>query len=307
MSAKQDTSNTMMMCCASCGKAEGDGVQLRTCTACKSVRYCGVTCQKNHRPKHKKACKKRAAELRDEILFQQPESSHEGDCPICLLPIPINEDTSLYHPCCSKVVCNGCLYATYKRSVEQGLETTCPFCRDVIQKSDPEQQLMKRVQANDPVAIREMGMGRYRERNYTEAFQLLTKAAELGDTNAHYQLSIMYEDGEGVEKDEKKCVYHAEEASIGGHPASRLILADYEIRKADRIDRMLNDRAKKHLIIGANFGNDGSIRMLEKFYSHGLLSKEDFEAAVCAHKAAVDATRSPQRDKADAVSRKLTK
>jgi len=27
---------------------------------------------------------KRAAELRDEILFKQPESSHRGDCPICM-------------------------------------------------------------------------------------------------------------------------------------------------------------------------------------------------------------------------------
>eukprot|EP00984_Skeletonema_dohrnii_P035791 scaffold35973_cov122-Skeletonema_dohrnii-CCMP3373.AAC.2 len=33
---------------------------------------------------HKKECKKRAAEFRDELLFKQPESCHEGDCPICL-------------------------------------------------------------------------------------------------------------------------------------------------------------------------------------------------------------------------------
>ncbi len=58
MSAKQDN---MMSSCACCGKTEGDGIQLRTCTACKSVRYCGVTCQRNHRPKHKKTCKMRVA------------------------------------------------------------------------------------------------------------------------------------------------------------------------------------------------------------------------------------------------------
>eukprot|EP00984_Skeletonema_dohrnii_P028594 scaffold18651_cov70-Skeletonema_dohrnii-CCMP3373.AAC.1 len=65
-----------MMCCACCGIAEGDDIKLKTCTACKSARYCSVKCQKDHRPKHKGECKKRAAELRDELLFKQPESTH---------------------------------------------------------------------------------------------------------------------------------------------------------------------------------------------------------------------------------------
>eukprot|EP00984_Skeletonema_dohrnii_P024979 scaffold14127_cov67-Skeletonema_dohrnii-CCMP3373.AAC.1 len=72
-----------MVVCASCGVAEADDMKLKKCTACKSARYCSIKCQKEHRPKHKRDCKKRAAELRDEILFKQPECSHFGDCPIC--------------------------------------------------------------------------------------------------------------------------------------------------------------------------------------------------------------------------------
>eukprot|EP00984_Skeletonema_dohrnii_P015213 scaffold6528_cov67-Skeletonema_dohrnii-CCMP3373.AAC.1 len=71
-----ETAEIGMMCCASCGTEEVDGVKLKKCTACKSVRYCSVKCQKDHRSKHKRACKKRAAEFRDEIVFKQPESSH---------------------------------------------------------------------------------------------------------------------------------------------------------------------------------------------------------------------------------------
>eukprot|EP00984_Skeletonema_dohrnii_P007364 scaffold2671_cov81-Skeletonema_dohrnii-CCMP3373.AAC.4 len=84
MSANEDLeeASNMMMFCAACGIAGGDDIKLKKCTACKSVRYCGVKCQKEHRPQHKKECKKRAAELRDEILFKQPESSDLGDCPI---------------------------------------------------------------------------------------------------------------------------------------------------------------------------------------------------------------------------------
>ena len=79
----------VVMLCASCGTAEGDDIKLKKC-ACHLVKYCSVACQKAHRPKHKKECKKRAAELKDEILFKQPESSHLGDCPICCLPLPID-------------------------------------------------------------------------------------------------------------------------------------------------------------------------------------------------------------------------
>ena len=54
---------------------------------CKLVRYCNVACQKNHWLKHKKKCKERAAELRDEALFKVPPAKE--DCPICFLPMPI--------------------------------------------------------------------------------------------------------------------------------------------------------------------------------------------------------------------------
>ena len=60
--------------------------------ACKIVQYCSVACQTEHRSEHKRACKKRVAELRDEILFKQPESSCFGDCPICCLPISIDKN-----------------------------------------------------------------------------------------------------------------------------------------------------------------------------------------------------------------------
>jgi hypothetical protein len=81
-----------MMCCASCGIAEVDNITLKRCTACKSVRYCSVECQKKHRSQHKRDCKKRAAELRDELLFKQPEGTHFGDCPICFIPVAIGTD-----------------------------------------------------------------------------------------------------------------------------------------------------------------------------------------------------------------------
>jgi hypothetical protein len=78
---KLEEGDDTMMCCDCCGIAVDD-IKVKTCSANKLVRYCSIDidCQKDHRPKHKKACKKRAAELRDELSFKQPESSHNGDC-----------------------------------------------------------------------------------------------------------------------------------------------------------------------------------------------------------------------------------
>jgi len=58
MSADEDVDDIMVLCCASCGKAEVDDVKLKS-VQCNLVKDCSVNCQKNHRPKHKKACKKK--------------------------------------------------------------------------------------------------------------------------------------------------------------------------------------------------------------------------------------------------------
>ncbi|EJK77368.1 hypothetical protein THAOC_00802, partial [Thalassiosira oceanica] len=63
--------------CANCGKLGSDAVKLKNCNACRLVKYCGVDCQRAHRKKHKKACKKRAAELKDEQLT--PPTDNDTD------------------------------------------------------------------------------------------------------------------------------------------------------------------------------------------------------------------------------------
>ena len=115
---------------------------------------------------------------------------------------------------------------------------------------------MKRVKANDPLAISEMGTICCNEGDYEGAFEYLTKAAELGDSASHYNLSIMYYNGWGVEKDEEKPVFHFEKAAICGHPQARYNLACYEGENGNV------ERAVKHLIIGANLGDEYSMKAL---------------------------------------------
>jgi TPR repeat protein len=70
-----------------CGKGE-DSSGLKACLACKLVEYCNPDCQLAHRPQHEKECEKRAAELVEDKLFNDPPP--KDDCPICMLPLPIN-------------------------------------------------------------------------------------------------------------------------------------------------------------------------------------------------------------------------
>ena len=122
----------------------------------------------------------------------------------------------------------------------------------------------------------------------------MTKAAELGDVKAHYYLSVMYINGHGVEQDAEKEIYHLEEAAIGGHPIARHNLGVEEWNNGRF------ERARKHLIIAANFGFHDSLKGLMTLYKLGHASKEDYADALRAYQAAVDATKSAERAKGEA-------
>jgi TPR repeat protein len=181
------------------------------------------------------------------------------------------------------------------REIREGLKQRCVFCREPLINSaeEADKNVMERIKKNDPVAMRQWGK-RHLEVDYETALQYLTKAAELGEADAHYSLSVMYLDGEGVEKDIEKAVYHAEEAAIGGHPYARYNLGCIEY-ESGRFDR-----AKKHFIIAANLGYHNSLEGLRQLYKEGYASKEDYDAARCAYQAAVEATKSPEREEGEA-------
>ena len=301
MSADNSEAEAADNCCASCGIAEVDDVKLKDCDGCDLVKYCSDKCKEDHRPEHAAACKERAAALRDELLFRQPEGSHLGDCPICCLPFPLDPQESRLQYCCSKLICRGCSYANRLRQLQENKQQLCPFCRHPMPKTQEEANKirMKRVEANDPAALCKMGLIHYDEGDYDGALKYLRKAAELGDAIAHYNLSVLYSRGHavGIEKDEIKEVYHREQAAIQGHPQARHNLGCHEANNGRF------ERAVKHFIIAANLGEDGSIQKLKKYYKRGDVSKDDFAAALRAHHAAVNAMKSPQREIAAAWAR----
>ena len=285
--------------CACCGVAAVDDVKLKICDGgCNLVKYCSGKCQENHREQHEKECTERKTELHDKELFTQPHSSNIGECPICVLPLSIEKSKSTFMGCCCKLICNGCNYANMKRENEQGLPHRCPFCRNPApkEKNVVVKQMMKRVKKNDPVAMAQMGRKRRNEGDYGKALEYFNKAAELGDAEAHACLANLYSEGDGVEKDDEKAVYHMEQGAIGGHHHARYLLACYEDENGNF------ERAAKHLIINANLGCNESLQWIKDLFIQGIVSKDEYAAALRGYQAAVNETKSPERDEGDAFT-----
>jgi TPR repeat protein len=282
------------ICCANCSiaEAEVDEVKMEECDS-KLLHSCRDKChgREEHQEQHDDKCKKRVEELHNDDLFTQPDGSHLGECPLCFLPMPLRAEESTFYACCSKLICDGCVHANYLKNGN----FNCPFCREPPPDAEEfDKRMMKRVKANDPAALRQMGTERYYKGDYDGAVKYWTKAAKLGDEMAHNKLGYMYWKGEGVERDKEKEVYHLEKAAIGGHPTARHSLGCYEDKNGN------TDRAVKHFIINASLGDKDSMKELWKHYSAGNITKEELEATLRTHQAAVDEMKSPEREAAKA-------
>ena len=297
----EDNNNKVVadLCCASCGIAEIDDIKLKDCDGCDLVKYCSDECREGHKSEHEAECKRRATDLREELLFKQQESTHYGDCPICSLPMSTDVSKSTMYDCCGKLICNGCRHANQIREIELRLQQSCPFCRKPAPKIGSEQykRRMKRVEKNDPVALCQEGMMQKYKGEYVKAFEYYTKATELGDAEANFRLAYLYQLGLGVEKDKEKEIFHLEEAAIGGHSFARYVLGWNEH------DNGSIDRAVKHWTIAATLGEDDSIKTLMEMFKRGFVEKDELASALRAHKAAVDAMNSPQRKAAEQFRR----
>ena len=301
-------------CCAECG--EEGGVSLKMCKSCMHARYCSAECQHKHWPKHKKDCKQRAAELRDEALFKDPPPKE--DCPICFLPMPVkliscaslppatvtvvpihdyaiaNQELSdknmeHYYPCCGKSICGGCLHSF----LQSGNDDKCPFCNFGRKKTEEEQveQITKWVAANDAVAMGMLathynqGLGGVQQ-DHIKAIELFTKSAELGCSKAHCNLGNIYYDGGNM----KKAKFHFEATAMAGHEMARYNLGVMECNSGNM------EQAIKHWTIGASAGECYAMHELRESFEKGYVSRESIDSTLAAYNDSCAEMRSEARD-----------
>ena len=298
------TTDNIISECANCGKGEDSSGDLKACMACKSVKYCNRECQIAHRPLHKKACKKRAAELHDEALFK--EHPPRDDCPICFLPLPLNPSETTFKSCCGKKICGGCIVAMMKESFGRGKTDLCAFCREPIPNSDEEErkQIKKLIDADNAQAFNLLAADYERGVNgmpqdFEKAEELMLRAGELGCAEAYHNLGYSYYSGEGVEADNKKAKYLFELAAMNGDVRARYNLGQMEE------DAGNDNRAMKHYILAVKAGDEETLDKVKQGFTDGFVTKDDYADALRTHQKARGGMKSAMRDRAEKLTRNL--
>ena len=307
-SVSEETSSARN-CCAECGVA-GAGVRLKVCKGCMHAKYCNAKCQMKHWPTHKKEL------LRDEALFKDPPP--KGDCPICFLPMPRyliscatlpdatitsvpiydfaktneelkDEPAESCYSCCGKSICGGCIHSCCMSG-----NMKCPFCNaDRSSKTAEEEveEIMKRVEANDPASIFTLGDHYYQgingfPRDETKAVEQYARAAELGFSQAHFSLGAIYHE----RGDLKKAKFHYEAAAMEGDELARYNIGCMEAHSGNM------KRAVKHLKIGASAGDSRAMQSLISLFEQGTVSRESIESTLTAYNSSCSEMRSEARD-----------
>ena len=112
------------------------------------------------------------------------------ECPICMIPLPLEEDGITFMQCCGKTICCGCALKSMAADVKNGVDPfkigMCAFCRQApIYSKNQVKALKKLMKMNNPKAFTHMAT-RYQRgdgvmQSETKALEMRIRAAELGE------------------------------------------------------------------------------------------------------------------------------
>ena len=181
-------------------------------------------------------------------------------------------------------------------------EKKCPFCRTPVHVSDEEfnERLQKRVELDDAEAIFTFGYN-YCDgedgfpQDYDKALELFVRAGNLGLAAGYCNVGHAYSNGKGVDIDEKKAKHYYELAAMAGE-----IYARYNLG-VDEEDAGNMNRALKHYMIAAEGGEPDSLKQIQKLYTNGHATKDDYIKALRAYQAYLAEIKSTQREAAAAA------
>ena len=239
------------------------------------------------------------AEVADTDLFA-PLIERE-ECPICLLPLPILNNESLYMTCCGKRICEGCFYVSYTTAMKEGVpkhKLKCPFCRQITSKINDIKALKKLMNNNHSTAFLQMA-DRYESgsgvvQSDTKKLEMYIRAAELGDKEAYWKISSHYhggiifeEEGYNEEDMSKWLMWNEISARKGSVTAHKMLAIAY---KNDNIDRSI-----QHWKVLAEAGDQDAMNKLMKAYKDHHLSKTDLAKTLRAFQKSNDQMKSKDR------------
>ena len=246
--------------------------------------------------------------------------SLKEECPICFVPLPLQDNQTTYWPCCGNTVCCACATETdralaitnrmrEKKRDLPPMEVSCAFCREPVPKFNWEllKRYEERVEKGDRMAMVELSekykMGKNGSTTYrssdcglasdeAKAFKLLQRAADFGYPKALNRLGCSFLQGDlGVLIDEEKARVYLEEAAEKGDVDARCHLGNLAE------DCQQHDLVLKHFKVAATAGDEDATKKLWKYFLLGKLSKTELEETLRTYKVAVDEMNSEERER----------
>ena len=236
------------------------------------------------------------------------------ECPICMIPLPIDEGEIRFMSCCGKYVCQGCSYKQALNDKKNGVpnhKKKCAFCRQPP-PSNSIKALRKLMKKNNPDVYIQMSKlyksgGNGMLQSDTKSLEMLIKAAELGNNYgcAYYMIGLYYRDGIAVEQDEAKTLdFWRIAAKKGSLRAHKNLAHSYSSLPSFLESGGDIQKCIEHLEMAASAGEKDCMDTLMVAYKDKLLSKEDLTQTLRAFQTSNDAMNSKDRDDARVVMRK---
>ena len=225
------------------------------------------------------------------------------ECPICLIPLPIDGEEIIFMTCCGKEICAGCMGKSFITAKAKGKEKPsdmkCAFCCEPSSHNDIKK--MKRLMKNNnPLAYNQMALS-YESgdgvfQSDTKALEMYIRAAELGNADAYVGIGLYYKEGTAVERDLSKSIDFLEVAAKkGSSTAHRALASHHQIN--GNIQNLI-----EHMKVAARAGCQDAMNGLKEAYKDKELSKEDLAQTLRAFQASRDNTKSKDRDYAQALN-----
>ena len=234
-----------------------------------------------------------------EALFKQPEPTEE--CPICMIPLPLDRDDRVYtiiQLCCGKRICSGCSFAVEKERRKRG-QGGCPFCREEPESTDDKTivaKVEKLVEKGNGVAFHLLAQfyaqGMHVQRDVSKAAELYKKGGEHGCAESYGNLARIYYHWKNGEVDKKKAKHYYALAAMMGDVAARIDIASMEKEAGSTF------WFYRHLLVSARAGHEGSIAELKNGYKDGFISKEEYAESLRLYQMRSNEMKSKMREEA---------
>jgi len=249
---------------------------------------------------------KEAADKRTEDPLKNWIRPHNEECPICLLPLPVDGGI-IYRQCCDSRLCKGCMHDHILSLLKEGMEeekvkkavSTCALCRqdpreDAVDMFGLQKKLAK---AGKLEAMYELAMTYIHGENgvdidWDEGLKWMQRAAVEGFGNASHFLGNCYRCGQNnIERNINLAIEYYKQGGDNGSVQSYACAGEALFQKGEIEYAMLYFR--KAAMCGLS--NEDLFTQLRDGFGGGYITKDEYANTLLEHQKVSNEMKSESR------------